>query len=463
MYRTGYRPSGWRIGVFFSCLLVCLSPLFSTAQAALPFDNRNLVGRDGNPSLAPLMREVTPAVVNIATRSRVAVPVNPLFNDPFFRRFFNLPERPQPREQLSAGSGVIVDADRGYVLTNNHVIEDADDIVVRLKDRREYQAELIGRDPGTDIAVLKIKAKGLTALPFGNSDQLQVGDFVVAIGNPFGLGQTVTSGIVSALGRSGLNIEGYEDFIQTDASINPGNSGGALVNLRGELVGINTAIIGPAGGNVGIGFAVPSNMARVVLDQLIEYGEVKRGQLGVIIQDISAELAQALGLETTNGAVVTEVAPGSAAQTAGIQPGDVIVAVDGRPVRNSGDLRNRIGLLRIGSNTRITLIREGRELTVDARIGIASASADVEGEELRAQLAGARFADNPRGSGVRVTDVQRGSPAARYGLRPDDLIYAVNRREVSNLADFRREVSESGRVLALSIQRGNMSLFIVIQ
>ena len=442
--------------------LVGLALLALNAQAALPLSAEALVGRDGNPSLAPLVREATPAVVNIATRSRVPVPDNPLFRDPFFRRFFDLPERPRPRAQLSAGSGVIVDSEQGYVLTNNHVIEDADEIVVRLKDQRVYRAELIGSDPGTDIAVLKIDAPDLIALPIGDSDQLQVGDFVVAIGNPFGLGQTVTSGIVSALGRSGLNIEGYEDFIQTDASINPGNSGGALVNLRGELIGVNTAIIGPAGGNVGIGFAVPSNMARTVMDQLIEYGQVERGQLGVIIQDISLELAQALRLSNTFGAVVTEVASGSSAEAAGIQPGDVIVAVDGRRVRNSGDLRNRIGLLRVGSGVRITLIREGQEQTIAARIGTVRASLDAQGAELIAQLAGASFADNPRG-GVLVTDVARGSPAARYGLRPDDVIFAVNRREVANLAEFRRLVSEAGRVLALSVQRGNLSLFIVIQ
>lgn len=444
--------------------LVWLSLLALGANAALPLNTDALIGRDGNPSLAPLMREVTPAVVNIATRSRVAVPDNPLFRDPFFRRFFNLPERSRPRERLSAGSGVIVDAQQGYVLTNNHVIEGAAEIVVRLKDQREYQAELIGSDSGTDIAVLKINAPGLTDLPIGDSDQLQVGDFVVAIGNPFGLGQTVTSGIVSALGRSGLNIEGYEDFIQTDASINPGNSGGALVNLRGELVGINTAIIGPAGGNIGIGFAVPTNMARTVLAQLIEFGEVKRGQLGIVIQDITPDLAEALNLTTTLGAVVSEVGRGTAAESAGIQVGDVIIAVNGRAIRNSSNLRNRIGLLRVGSEVEITFLREGREQTLIAQIGVVSAaqSRGLQGAELAVELSGAVFSDI-RGSGVMVSAIDPDSPAARYGLRPDDIIVAVNRTAIADLSDFSQAIAAARRGITLSVQRGRLSFFILIR
>jgi serine protease DegQ len=275
--------------------------------------------------------------------------VNPLFNDPFFRRFFDLPDMPrQPRETSASGSGVVVDARRGYVLTNNHVVAEADAIEVTTKDNQRYPARLVGRDPGTDIAVLQIQGQGLQAVPLGDSDRLQVGDYVVAIGNPFGLGQTVTSGIVSALGRGGLRVEGYEDFIQTDASINPGNSGGALVDLRGRLVGINTAILAPSGGNVGIGFAVPINMARAVMDQILEYGEVRRGRIGIAVQDLTPEIATALQVGTPEGAVVAQVEPGSPAERAGLRRGDVVVAIDGVQVHSSTQVRNHVGLKRVG-------------------------------------------------------------------------------------------------------------------
>ncbi|KAB2864648.1 MAG: trypsin-like serine protease, partial [Bauldia sp.] len=276
-------------------------------------------------SLADVLEEITPAVVNIAVTSRAPAETNPLFNDPYFRRFFDLPQMPQQRPRMSAGSGVIVDAQKGYILTNHHVIEGASEIAVTLKDRRRFTAELVGSDKATDIALVRIDASNLTALRLGDSGSLRVGDSVVAIGNPFGLGQTVTSGIVSALGRSGLNVEGYEDFIQTDASINPGNSGGALVTADGRLVGINTAIIAPAGGNVGIGFAVPIDMASAVMKQLIEHGEVRRGRIGVAIQDLTPDLAEALGIRETHGAVVASVESGSPAAEAGIQAGDIIV------------------------------------------------------------------------------------------------------------------------------------------
>lgn len=334
----------------------------SPAAAALP------LGAVGGGTIAPMLEQVTPAVVNISVLSQAPQAENPLLRDPFFRRFFNLPDQmPQGRPQVSAGSGVIVDAANGYVVTNSHVVENAQEIAVTLKDRRRLRAKLIGRDAATDIALLQIKAESLTALPLGDSDRAKVGDFVVAIGNPFGLGQTVTSGIVSALGRSGLKIEGYEDFIQTDASINPGNSGGALVNFQGELIGINTAIIGPAGGSVGIGFAVPVTIVRSVMEQLREYGEVRRGRLGVAIQDLTPDLAESLNLKGDEGALIAKIERGSPADSGGLRSGDVVVAVDGRAIRSATDFRNRIGLLRVGTPVQLTVVRGGGQKSVTVR------------------------------------------------------------------------------------------------
>jgi Do/DeqQ family serine protease len=326
------------IGVL-AAFYLALTPMPAYPAAAEP-----VVSTTTQRPLPDVLEQVTPAVVNIAVTSNSPGQSNPLYNDPFFRRYFDMPEA-QPR--MSAGSGVIVDAEKGLILTNHHVVADASEISVTLKDRRRFKAELVGSDQATDIAVLRIKASRLTALPFGNSDTLRVGDTVVAIGNPFGLGQTVTSGIVSALGRSGINIEGYEDFIQTDASINPGNSGGALVTADGKLVGINTAIIAPAGGNVGIGFAVPIAMVSSVMKQLIDHGEVRRGRIGVAVQDLTPDLADALKLTDNSGAVVGSVEDESPAAHAGLQAGDVIVSVDSHPISSSADLRNRIGLDKI--------------------------------------------------------------------------------------------------------------------
>jgi len=324
-------------------------------------------------SVAGVVRQVTPGVVGIAVRSEERE-VNPLAQDPLFRQFFNFRDQPIERETEAMGSGVIVDAARGYVLTNSHVVDNATKIEVTTKDNRRFSATLIGRDKGTDIALLQIPAENLTAVPIGDSSRLQVGDFVLAIGNPFGLGQTVTSGIVSALGRTGLGIEGYEDFIQTDASINPGNSGGALVNLQGQLVGINTAILAPGGGNIGIGFAVPINMARDVMDQLIRYGEVRHGHIGVAIQDLTPDLARALGTTHTEGALIARVVPGSAAQRAGLRASDLIVAVDGRPIQNASELKNRVGLAQIGDELRLTVDRNGAERIVTVRVEQATAA-----------------------------------------------------------------------------------------
>jgi Do/DeqQ family serine protease len=398
----------------------------------------------------------------------VDAPQSPLLRDPFFRRFFDLPE-PRARRTHSLGSGVIVDAQRGFVLTNHHVVDKAEAIAVTLEDRRQLQAILVGTDPETDVAVIKVPPEDLTALPFADSDSLRVGDFVVAIGNPFGLGQTVTSGIVSALGRTGLGIEGYEDFIQTDASINPGNSGGPLVNLRGEIVGINTAILAPGGGNVGIGFAIPANMARAVMDQLIQHGAVRRGELGAVAQDLSPALAAAFDLEVRAGAVVVDVEPGSPAAQAGLRRGDVVVAVNGRPVDGSADLRNAMGVLPVGSRVRLEILRDGRPLNLTARLERPQ-RASLPGGELHPRLEGATLGevrvgqgDGGRDTAVAVTAVQEHSPAWGVGLRPGDLVLGVNRERVEDLDDFRRKVRESRQVLALNLQRGTASVFIVIR
>jgi Do/DeqQ family serine protease len=318
-------------------------------------------------SIAPVVSRVTPGVVGISVRGRLREE-NPLAQDPVFRRFFGLQQGPIERETEATGSGVIVDAVQGYVLTNAHVVENASSIEVTTKDNRRLRARLIGRDPDTDIAVLQIPAGGLTAVPMGDSDRLQVGDFVLAIGNPFGLGQTVTSGIISALGRTLGGIENYEDFIQTDASINPGNSGGPLVDLQGRIVGINTAIVAPTGVNVGIGFAVPINVARQVMDQLISYGEIKRGRIGVAIQDLTPDIAQGLGTARTGGAVIARVEPGSPAEHAGLRTNDVVIAVNGVPIHNGAELKNRVVMARIGDEIDLTVARGGVERTVAVRI-----------------------------------------------------------------------------------------------
>ena len=447
-----------------SLLLLCTA---YTANAQLPL----ALNDNGRPTLSPLLEEVTPAVVNISVTGKAKMQRNPLFDDPFFRRFFDIPNQGPavPRQSQSVGSGVIVDARKGYVLTNHHVIADADKITVTLQDRRRFEAELVGSDEGTDIALLKIDGNRLKALQMGDSASLKVGDFVVAIGNPFGLGQTVTSGIVSALGRSGLNIEGYEDFIQTDASINPGNSGGALVDLDGRLVGINTAIIAPAGGNVGIGFAVPTHMVKGVMEQLLEYGEVRRGRLGIVIQDVTPDLADALDLDTVEGAVVTQVEPESAAEEAGIRAGDVIIAVDKQPVAGSAALRNLIGLMRVGEEVDITLLRDGRKRTVEAEIGKAETTRLAGGRTLP-KLSGAEFRDLERGhpqfgdvQGVLVSQVEQGSPAWRNGLRSGDIILAVNRRAVTTVGALSEALEGATSAVALNILRGNTRLFLVIQ
>lgn len=443
-------------------VLLAITGAFSVASAQPITEGSTPV-----PSLAPMLKRTTPAVVNIATKGTVQVPNNPLFNDPFFRHFFDIPQMPRERQTQSLGSGVIIDAQKGYVITNHHVIEQADQISVSLIDGRSFDAKLIGSDPDTDIAILQIKADILTALPLADSDQLQVGDFVVAIGNPFGLGQTVTSGIVSALGRTNLGIERYENFIQTDASINPGNSGGALVDLRGNLVGINAAIIGPAGGNVGIGFAIPTNMVNTLLTQLIQYGGVKRGLLGVSIQDATPELAKAFKAEgLVGGAVVAEVEPGSTAAKAGLKAGDIVLSINGKRVENGGVLRNAVGSLRIGASVTLEVLRNGEKKILSSTLteGGSIQTAALAGKEIHQALAGATLSNFREGDekGVLISNVEPGS-AARRTFKKGDIIVSANRLNVANLQDLKKAIKAKSRQLLLHIRRGNSAFYIVIQ
>ncbi|MBI3563486.1 MAG: DegQ family serine endoprotease [Gammaproteobacteria bacterium] len=449
-------------------LAICLggSAALPLAQAALPTHDSQGTAL---PSLAPMLENVVPGVVNIATSGRVQIEQSPLFDDPFFRRFFDIPQQPREKRFSSLGSGVIIDAAKGLIITNHHVIDKADTITVMLNDGRHFKAKLLGSDPETDVALIKIHAEKLTALPFADSDKLRVGDFVVAIGSPFGLRQTVTSGIVSALGRSGLGIEGYENFIQTDASINPGNSGGALVNLRGELVGINTAIYSQSGGNIGIGFAIPINMVREVSAQLSEHGQVRRGRLGAEAQDLTPELIQAFGLQNgTGGAVITQVTPDSPADKAGLKSGDIVVEINAKPIRDAGDLRNAVGLLRIGQKVELTIVRDGKRKNLEAQIEEPK-HVKTTGKALNPHLQGATLGEISEDSpfygqieGVMVLAVEHGSPAWRAGLRKNDVITSANRKNVHNLEELRDAVGKTSSLL-LNIRRGDSALFLYLQ
>jgi Do/DeqQ family serine protease len=415
------------------------------------------VGSQALPSLAPMLEKVMPAVVNISASARSSLADSPLLNDPFFRRFFKIPEKQRKPEKQSRGSGVIIDARKGYVLTNVHVIEKATQISVTLLNGRELKAKLIGVDSETDVALLKVPTGNLKALSYGDSERLRVGDFVVAIGNPFGLGQTVTSGIVSALGRSGLGIEGYEDFIQTDASINPGNSGGALVDLRGRLIGINTAILAPGGGNVGIGFAIPINMVKKVVEHLVKFGEVRRGVLGVQIQDLTYDLIKAFGLKPNQkGALIVKVEPGSAAERAGLRSRDIITAVNGKSIESSSDLRNHIGLSYIGERVRITLIRKGRTRNLYAVV----ADNKVQGSKISWYLKGTTLKEVS--DGIKIYKVIRGSQAWNLGLRKGDIIVGFNRQELRDLNDLTNRFRHQ-RVRSIQVKRGDELVSIWLQ
>jgi serine protease Do/serine protease DegQ len=449
--------------------LFALAAAFAFAShAALP----QAVGETPVPTLAPMIKRVSPAVVNIATRGtiRERAPQNPLLEDPFFRRFFDIPDMPRERQFQSAGSGVIFDAKSGYIVTNAHVVDNATEITVTLQDGRDLTATVVGSDVPSDVAVLKVPPESLTQVALGDSTRLEVGDFVVAIGNPFGLQHTVTSGIVSGLGRSGINPDGYEDFIQTDASINPGNSGGALVNLKGELVGINSAILSRSGGNIGIGFAIPVNMARSIMDQLLKYGAVKRGLLGVNIYTLTPDTAKSLDIPNTQGVLVSQVSEGSAAEKAGIKAGDVITSINGQTIKSNSELRNAVGLARVGDKLEVNLIRDRKPMQVTAVIAeLPSTAANnstkagkgADTGSIHPGLAGATLADAPNG-GVTVRSVEPRSAADQARLRTGDRIEGANSKNVANLGEL-REVAKRGGTLVLTVRRGNAVVLVPLR
>jgi len=434
------------------------SVLPAAAGAALP----SAVDGEPMPSLAPMLKRVTPAVVSVYSRQtvRVASPLGP------FGQLFGIPDIPRERVQRALGSGVIIDAKRGLILTNHHVVENADGVSVTLNDGRTVEAEFLGSDPDTDVALIRIPPKDLTQIPLGDSDQLQVGDFVVAVGNPYGLGQTVTSGIVSAVGRSGIPVAGFQNFIQTDASINPGNSGGALVNLKGQLVGINTASFNPSGsmaGNIGLGFAIPIDLARNIAEQLYtNKGVVKRGTLGVTTQDVTQKLADALGMDAPRGALVTGIYPDSAAAAAGVQPGDVVLQANGQRIDNGGALHNFEGLQGVGSKVTLSLRRDGKPLTLTATLK--EQLREANGADLDARLAGATFDELDEATrqqlrgmgangGVQVSQVQPRSRAWNNGLRQGDIVFAGSGGNFSDLAGFRASLRDTPRQLVLRVLR----------
>ncbi|OTQ74561.1 serine endoprotease DegQ [Gilliamella sp. N-G2] len=429
------------------------------AYAAFPFlpaDNTQQ-----QPSLAPMLETVLPSVVSIKVEGTTQMKNN---MPEEFRRFFGYPDN-QSRQFSGLGSGVIIDAEKGYIVTNNHVIDNADKITVELNDGREYQAKLIGKDPQSDIALLKIDdAKKLTAIKLADSDKIRVGDYVVAIGNPFGIGQTVTSGIISALARSGLSMNGFENFIQTDASINQGNSGGALVNLNGELVGINTAIIAPSGGNVGIGFAIPSNMVNNLTSQIIEYGEVKRGVLGIKGNELTSDIAKAFDLEVQKGAFVSEVMDDSAAKDAGIKSGDVIISMDGKPVDSFAELRAKIATTGAGRTVKLGLIRDGKEISVEVKLKNGNES-NTEAKSLHPALDGAILinGDVKGQKGVLIDSIAKNSPAARLSLQEGDLITGVNKTRINNISDLRKIIDSNPSAIALNIIRGDSRLYLILR
>lgn len=443
------------LGAAVAASLMLTNPL--PAEARIPFFSND----QEMPTLAPMLEQATPAVVHISVEGsrevRQRLPEA-------FRYFFG-PRGPneyrEERPFKGLGSGVVIDADKGYIVTNNHVIQDAKDIEVRLKDGRTFTAKKLGADPESDIALLQIEAKKLVQLPLADSDKIRVGDFAIAIGNPFGLEQTVTSGIISALGRGGLGIEGFEDFIQTDAAINSGNSGGALVNLRGELIGINTAILGPNGGNIGIGFAIPSNMMKNLVDQIVEHGEIRRGSLGIRGQDVTADLTEAMNLSVSRGAFVNEVLADTAAEKAGLKSGDVIISMNGNRINSFLELRAKVATLGAGREAKLGILREGKERTVTVKLQ-ELATGQVAANQIHPMLEGAALSNADNG-GVKIDSVANNSPAAQIGLLADDVILGVNRQRVANLAELRKALENRNGIAALNIQRGNTTLYVLIR
>ena len=461
-------------------LSLALSPLATAAETASSATTAQQM-----PSLAPMLEKVMPSVVSINVEGSTTVNTPRLprnfqqffgDNSPFCQDGSPFQSSPfcqqgggqggadaQKQKFMALGSGVIIDAAKGYVVTNNHVVDNATSIKVSLSDGRKFDAKVVGKDPRSDIALIQIKdPKNLTAIKMADSDALRVGDYTVAIGNPFGLGETVTSGIVSALGRSGLNVENYENFIQTDAAINRGNSGGALVNLNGELIGINTAILAPDGGNIGIGFAIPSNMVQSLTEQMVKYGQVKRGELGIMGTELSSDLAKAMKVDAQRGAFVSQVMPNSSAAKAGIKAGDVITSLNNKPISSFAALRAQVGSMPVGSKVELGLLRDGKPVKVTLELQ-QSSSTQVDSSSIFTGIEGAEMSNKGADKGVAVNSVKGNTPAAMIGLKKGDVIIGANQQPVKNIADLRKILDAKPSVLALNIQRGDSTIYLLMQ
>ncbi|HDG1667535.1 TPA: serine endoprotease DegP [Kluyvera ascorbata] len=465
-------------------LSLALSPLSASAAETA---SSSASAAQPMPSLAPMLEKVMPSVVSINVEGSTTVNTprmgrnfqqffgdnspfcqdgSPFQSSPFCQGGAGPDGGNQPQQQqkfMALGSGVVIDAAKGYVVTNNHVVDNANSIKVQLSDGRKFDAKVVGKDPRSDIALIQIQdPKNLTAIKLADSDALRVGDYTVAIGNPFGLGETVTSGIVSALGRSGLNVENYENFIQTDAAINRGNSGGALVNLNGELIGINTAILAPDGGNIGIGFAIPSNMVKNLTDQMVKFGQVKRGELGIMGTELNSELAKAMKVDAQRGAFVSQVMPNSSAARAGIKAGDVITSLNGKAISSFAALRAQVGTMPVGSKISLGLLRDGKPVTVELELQ-QSSQTQVDSSSIFSGIEGAEMSNKGQDKGVVVNTVKAGSPAAQIGLKKGDIIVGANQQAVKNIAELRKILDSKPSVLALNIQRGDSSIYLLMQ